>query len=74
MSRRSKGTLILIGGHEDKEGERTILKEIAARAIADGGCLALVTVATLYHQEAAERYTSAFTDLGVRSVEVLGVR
>ena len=26
-----RGTLIAIGGHEDKEGDRTILKEVAKR-------------------------------------------
>lgn len=74
VSKRSKGTLILIGGHEDREGERTILKEIAERARAGGGGLAVVTMATLYHQEAADRYSSVFTELGVRNVVVLGLR
>lgn len=31
MSRTSKGTLIIIGGHEDKEGDRAVLCEISRR-------------------------------------------
>jgi cyanophycinase len=37
---KKKGTLVIIGGHEDHDGDRVILKEVASR-VADGrlaGC------------------------------------
>ena len=39
-----KGSLILIGGGEDREGEMLILREVAGRA--KGGRLAVVTAAS----------------------------
>ena len=38
------GPLIIIGGHEDKEGDKTILKEVAARV--KDGKLVIATVAS----------------------------
>jgi cyanophycinase-like exopeptidase len=40
-----KGTLIIIGGHEDKDGDAEILHEVAARTEADGKRLVVITVA-----------------------------
>lgn len=57
------GPLVIIGGHEDKDGERLILKEIAKRL--HGGRLVIATVAS--HEPAGyfDTYKSAFADLGV---------
>lgn len=41
MSRKQPGPLIIIGGHEDKTGERLILKEVAAITTARAGNLAM---------------------------------
>lgn len=57
------GALIIIGGHEDKEGDCVILKEIARRV--DGGKLVLATVASSEPEEYFEAYTRAFAPLGV---------
>jgi cyanophycinase len=40
----TRGPLIVIGGHEEKEGGRAILKEVARRV--DGGKLVIATVAS----------------------------
>ena len=69
-----KGTLIIIGGHEHKDGERSILEEVAARAQADHSRLVIVTVASEQPEALADEYCAVFRDLGVATVDVLDVR
>lgn len=57
------GALIIIGGHEDKEGDRVILQEIARRL--DGGKLVVATVASHEPEGYFDAYQKAFADLGV---------
>ncbi len=61
-----KGTLIIIGGHEDHEGERVILKEVA-KHVPDGK-LVLATVASHEPEGYLEKYQQSFADLGVTDV------
>ncbi len=61
-----KGTLIIIGGHEDHEGERVILKEVA-KHVPDGR-LVLATVASHEPEGYLEKYQKSFADLGVPDV------
>jgi cyanophycinase len=63
------GTLIAIGGHEDKEGQRTILKAVAERV--NGGVLVLATVASREPESYVEMYEHAFADLGVKELREL---
>ncbi len=64
MTSESKpGPLIVIGGHEDKEGERVILREVAKRL--HGGRLVLATIASHQPEGYLEAYQKAFADLGV---------
>ena len=58
-----KGTLIIIGGHEDRdpEGKREILREVARQV--DGGKLVLATVASHQPQGYFDDYEKAFADL-----------
>lgn len=74
MAEKSKGELIIIGGHEDKKGDRAILKEVARRVKRRNGNLAIVTVATQKPEEMAQEYTKVFNELGVAEVEVLDIR
>jgi cyanophycinase-like exopeptidase len=60
---KSKGPLIIIGGGEDKEGKRTILREVASHL--DGGRLVLATVASHEPEGYFEAYEKAFADLGI---------
>jgi cyanophycinase len=59
------GSLIIIGGHEDRdpEGRRTILREVARRVA--GGKLVLATVASHQPEGYFEDYRRAFADLDV---------
>jgi cyanophycinase len=58
-----KGSLIIIGGHEDRDpkGQRTILREVARRV--RGGKLVLATVASHQPEGYFEDYRRAFEDL-----------
>jgi cyanophycinase len=72
MVDKPRGDLIIIGGHEDKAGDRAILTEVAQRA--KRGRLVIITVATQKPGEMAKEYTNVFHDLGVKDVEVLDIR
>jgi len=63
------GPLIAIGGHEDKEGERAILKAVVERL--DGGRLVVAAVASQDPQPYFEAYRAAFSALGVSDVAEL---
>lgn len=69
--RHRTGTLIIIGGHEDHEGDRVILKEVAAH-VPDGRLL-LATVASHEPEGYLERYQKSFADLGIADVTELYV-
>jgi cyanophycinase len=62
---QSKGCLIVIGGHEDRDpkGARVILKEVARHV--RGGKLVLATVASHEPEGYFEDYQKAFSDLDV---------
>lgn len=71
MANTIKGTLIIIGGHEEKEGDREILTEVARHA--KGGRLVIVTVASELPEELVTEYRAVFDGLGVKEVEALDV-
>jgi cyanophycinase len=61
----------VIGGREDKTGERVILKEVARRA--GQGTLVVATVASEEPEEMWPVYHRVFTELGVKRIEHLHV-
>lgn len=63
------GTLVIIGGHEDREGEKKVLREVARRV--GGKRLVLIATASEEPDELFEQYVKAFTDLGVKDVACL---
>ena len=63
------GALIAIGGHEDKEGDRQILRAVAERL--GGGRLILATVASEEPGEYFAAYRAAFAGIGVADVAEL---
>jgi cyanophycinase len=67
----AKGSLVIIGGHEDKEGDKLILREVARRV--GGGKLVVCTTATKGPQEMFADYERVFRSLGVRHVWHLNV-
>ena len=67
----ANGTLIIIGGHEDKEGDRLILREVARRV--GSGTLVVATVASSVQSEMFEQYEPVFRALGVRHIHRLSI-
>lgn len=63
MADATPGPLLIIGGHEDKEGDRAILRELAGHL--KGGKLVLATVASHAPEGYFEAYQNAFADLQV---------
>jgi cyanophycinase len=62
---RRQGTLIIIGGHEDRDpkGDRVVLRDVARRV--NGGKLVLATVASHQPEGYFDEYAKAFEDLGL---------
>ncbi|HZS04211.1 MAG TPA: cyanophycinase [Blastocatellia bacterium] len=70
-ARPARGTLIIIGGSEDKRETKVILRE-AVRRIGSGR-LVISTLASDYGEEVWELYRRIFTELGVRQIGHLGI-
>jgi cyanophycinase len=67
-----KGTLVIIGGHEDRTGEKLILRAVADR-LDDKGKIVVCTVASAEPDPLWEEYESAFRALGVPHVYRLDI-
>jgi cyanophycinase len=65
------GTLIAIGGGEDKTGERIVLREIVQ--LLKGGKLIIATVASQSPNEYFDAYEKPFRELGVKKLAQLYV-
>lgn len=73
MSEKLAGDLIIIGGAEDKEGEKLILKEVCSKIDKEKDELVIATVATELPKEVGAEYKAIFKDLGIRHVSILNV-
>jgi cyanophycinase len=71
---KKQGRLIIIGGHEDREGDRPILTEVCKSAVEGEGSLVVVTVGTNEPEAVAKEYREVFSELGVSEIEVLDIR
>jgi cyanophycinase len=60
------GVLVIIGGHEDKEGDCIILKEVTKRA--HSGRLVLATIASEEPEDYFEEYKTCFSRLGIKDL------
>src|SRR4051794_25244719 len=74
MAHEPKGNLIIIGGHEEKKGDRKILKTVASKANEYNGHLVIIAAATSAPEETLREYTKIFSDLGVKKIESLSIR
>ncbi len=74
MSDESKGTLVIIGGAEDKRDDCLILKRVASLAKDRGnGNLVIMTAATEYPTKVGQEYTSLFKKLNIDRIDVLHI-
>src|SRR4051812_31506498 len=68
---KPKGTLLIIGGHEDKEDDKIILRRVAD--FVGSGKLVVATLASGEATESWLEYERVFRGLGVRHVHHLRV-
>jgi cyanophycinase len=67
------GTLLIIGGAEDKQGECEILREFVKLADKRGGKIVIMTAASQYPQQVSHEYTKIFKRLGTDTVISLDI-
>jgi cyanophycinase len=67
----AQGTVIVIGGAEDKVRDRVILGRFVALAGGSDAQIAVISTASSLGAEAGERYREIFTELGAASVRPL---
>ncbi|HYP28930.1 MAG TPA: cyanophycinase [Blastocatellia bacterium] len=72
MANKSDRTLIVIGGHEDKIGDKIILKEVARRV--GSGKLVVTTVASKQPDGLFEEYERIFRNIGIKHLAKLGIK
>lgn len=63
---KTPGTLIIIGGAEDKTGDKTILKQVVERT--GSGKLVLITAASQVADQLYHDYTKVFKELGLKNI------
>ncbi|MDV4149506.1 cyanophycinase [Clostridium sp. AL.422] len=73
MAEKIKGDLIIIGGAEDKEGDKEILKKVCNSIDKEEDIILIATIATEYPKEALEKYRRIFTGLGVKNIKGLNI-
>ena len=64
-SKEKTGTLLLIGGNEDKDGEMEILRVLSAEAGGAAGRIEVITTASSEPEKVWETYEKAFREIGV---------
>jgi len=69
-----EGNLIIIGGAEDKKGEKEILKEVCSKLDRENEKLVIATVATELPEEVGKEYTKIFKNLGVKNISILDIQ
>jgi cyanophycinase len=67
----AEGTVIVIGGAEDKVRDRVILSRFIALAGGEDATIAVISTASSLGLEAGQRYRQVFTELGAREVHTL---
>lgn len=73
MSEKINGNLIIIGGAEDKEGDKEILKSVCGFIDKNKDTILVATIATEYPKEALKKYSEVFTKLGVKNINGLDI-
>ncbi len=70
----NRGTLVIIGGAEDREGDCIVLREFLRAAGGVKAHIAVMTAATSLPGEVGDDYIRVFERLGAESVEVVDTR
>jgi len=64
--------LILLGGAEDKKGEKLVLKTILEITKAQN--VVIIPTASFYPHEVSQNYLEAFSKLGLRNIDIFDIR
>jgi len=67
-----KGNLFLIGGAEDRKGDKVVLKQLVEQTVPEN--IIIIPTASSYPRDIETCYTRTFKDLGVKSVQGLDIR
>ncbi|BAH08341.1 cyanophycinase [Clostridium kluyveri] len=73
MEEKLEGNLIIIGGAEDKTGDKKILKEVCNKLAKDRDILVIATIASEVPEELGNEYYKIFTQLGIKNVRILNI-
>ncbi|MBV7272373.1 cyanophycinase [Clostridiaceae bacterium UIB06] len=74
MEEKLQGNLIIIGGAEDKKGEKSILKEVCNKLDKEKDVLVVATIASELPEELGNEYKSIFENLEVKNIRILNIR
>jgi cyanophycinase len=66
------GSLLIVGGHEDKQGDKVILRAFAKK-VGKAGKVVVATLASEQPKQIFEDYENAFRSLGMRHVRHLSI-
>ena len=72
MSEKVSGNLIIIGGAEDKKGDKDILRRVAKYIDPEKERLIIATIATQYPEQSYQNYKEVFTKLGIKNIALGG--
>ena len=73
MSEKVNGNLIIIGGAEDKKGDKEILKRVAKYIDPEKEKLIIATIATEYPEKSYQNYKNVFSNLGIKNIDKLDI-
>jgi cyanophycinase len=73
MSAETKGSLIIIGGAEDKENKCEILKKVVELSGNDNSKIVVMTTATEHPKEVGSLYRKIFKKLGVNDTNIVNI-
>lgn len=73
MEEKLEGNLIIIGGAEDKKGDKSILKEICSKLNKEKDILVIATIASEIPEELGNEYNNIFRNLGIKNIRILNI-
>lgn len=74
MTEKIKGDLIIIGGAEDKEHGKEILKKVCDSINKNKDIILVATIATEYPEETLIKYNKVFRELDVENIKGLNIQ
>lgn len=74
MGEKVRGYLMIIGGAEDRQRDKKILKEFVKISGGDRAKVTVITVASKDPEEAGEMYVEIFSSMGIGRVEALDIK